>query len=350
LFSFGGALVTRFFIGFSEAPFIPGALFLVSKWYKRDELGQRTALLLCGFLLSNAFGSLMASGILNGMDGKLGFAAWRWMFYIEGSLTIVAAIVAIFVLPDFPATSTSWLCPLESRLAIKRMEEDYADIGDQAETEQGHLTGFISAVTDWKIWWLAVALTGIVVSLSYNVFFPTLSATMGYSRTVTLLLCAPPWVLATLVTFALTRHSDKTGERFWHIIIPIALSIVGFVIASCTMNTAARYISLFLMTLSFAGYITFFAWVTSMVPRSPSKRAVSLAFINAFAQLGSVAGSYIWPIQWGKTYRNSFTICISTSAFAIILCFVLRQHLASLNRRAETVGPDGRTLRYRYVL
>lgn len=85
------------------------------------------------------------------------------------------------------------------------MEEDCTGIGDQAETEQGHLAGFVSAMTDWKIWWLAVALTGIVVSLSYNVFFPTLSATMGYSRTVTLLLCAPPWVLATLVTFALTR-------------------------------------------------------------------------------------------------------------------------------------------------
>lgn len=85
------------------------------------------------------------------------------------------------------------------------MEEDSADIGDQAEMDQGHVAGFVSAMTDWKIWWLAVALTGIVVSLSYNVFFPTLSATMGYNRTVTLLLCAPPWILATFITFALTR-------------------------------------------------------------------------------------------------------------------------------------------------
>lgn len=62
-----------------EAAFFPGALFLLSKWYKRSELGMRTAILSCGSLISNAFGSLIASGILDGMEGKLGHAAWRWV-------------------------------------------------------------------------------------------------------------------------------------------------------------------------------------------------------------------------------------------------------------------------------
>ena len=75
--SFVGALLTRFFLGFVEAAFFPGALFLLSKWYTRKELGLRTALLSCGSLISNAFGSLIASGILDGMQGKLGHSAWR---------------------------------------------------------------------------------------------------------------------------------------------------------------------------------------------------------------------------------------------------------------------------------
>ena len=75
--SFVGALLTRFFLGFIEAAFFPGALFLLSKWYTRKELGLRTALLSCGSLISNAFGSLIASGILDGMQDKLGHAAWR---------------------------------------------------------------------------------------------------------------------------------------------------------------------------------------------------------------------------------------------------------------------------------
>ena len=55
-----------------------GALFLLSKWYKLSELGFRTAILSCGSLLSNAFGSLIAAGVLDGMEGVLGLAAWRW--------------------------------------------------------------------------------------------------------------------------------------------------------------------------------------------------------------------------------------------------------------------------------
>lgn len=80
LLSFIGALLTRFFLGFVEAAFFPGALFLLSKWYTRKELGVRTAVLSCGSLISNAFGSLIASGILSGMEGKLGHAAWRCVF------------------------------------------------------------------------------------------------------------------------------------------------------------------------------------------------------------------------------------------------------------------------------
>ena len=125
---YSGLLATRFFLGFVEAAFFPGALFLLSKWYKRSELGTRTALLYCGNIISNAFGALIASGILDYMNGKLGRAAWRWLFYIEGALTIFVAICAMFILPDFP-TTTRWLTEEERRLATKRMEED-AGVGD----------------------------------------------------------------------------------------------------------------------------------------------------------------------------------------------------------------------------
>ncbi|KAI0723106.1 MFS general substrate transporter [Earliella scabrosa] len=348
--NFVGALLTRFFLGFVEAAFFPGALFLLSKWYKRSELGVRTALLSCGSLISNAFGSLIASGILNGMEGKLGHAAWRWLFYIEGALTMAIAIIAIYILPDFPATSRTWLSPEEVRLAEKRMEEDVG-VGDQEQTE-GHsqLRGFVMALTDWKVWWLALALTSLVVSLSFNAFFPTLSATMGYSSTVTLLLCAPPWAFATIVAFCVTRHSDYTRERFWHIAGPLFLGIIGFVIAISTMNLAARYISLFLMAQSYAGFITFLAWVSNSIPRPPSKRAVALAFINAFSQLGNIAGSYVWPKSWGLSYANSYAICISTNGLCIIMCYMFKRHLENLNRElAKKEEEEGRPAGFRYI-
>lgn len=106
----------------------------------------------------------------------------------------------------------------------------------------------------------------------------------------------------------MTRHSDRSQERCFHIAVPLGFGIVGFVIALSTMNTAARYVSLFLMAQSYAGFITFLAWISSVIPRPPAKRAVALALINAFSQLGNVAGSYVWPSVWGPTYRHSCAI------------------------------------------
>ncbi|GLB33759.1 putative major facilitator superfamily protein [Lyophyllum shimeji] len=330
--NFVGALLTRFFLGFVEAAFFPGALFLLSKWYKREELGLRTAILYGGNIISNAFGALMASGILSGMQGKLGHAAWRWLFYIEGALTIGIAVLAIFILPDFPANSR-WLSPQERALAMRRMEEDVG-VGDEEQTEnQG--SGLWLALTDIKVWWLALAMTAQVVALSFNAYFPTLSATLGYNTTVTLLLVAPPFVFTVIISGFLSHHSDKVGERFYHITASFGLGILGFIIAISTMNTAARYVSLFLMAQSYAGFIVLYAWMSNTFPRPPSKRAVALALINAFSQLGNIAGSYVWPKSWGKSYRNSYGICIACSGFAILLCWAFRQHLISLNKKLD---------------
>ena len=95
---------------------------------------MRNAILFCGNLISNAFGGLLAAGILDGMEGTLGQAAWRWLFYIEGATTVAVAIVAVFVLPDFPVT-TRWLTPAERRLAELRMEEDAGVIDEVSDRD-----------------------------------------------------------------------------------------------------------------------------------------------------------------------------------------------------------------------
>ena len=130
----------------------------------------------------------------------------RWLFYIEGTLTILVAILAIFVLPDFPNNTHSFLSPEEMRLAQLRMLEDVGvSDDDENEWKGSRFPGFFEALGDWRVYWLALALTSLVISLSFNAFFPTLTATLGYSPTVTLLLCAPPWIFATIVAFAVSR-------------------------------------------------------------------------------------------------------------------------------------------------
>ena len=105
------------------------------------------------------------------------------------------------------------------------------------------------------------------------------------------------------------------------------------------------------MAQSYTALITFTTWISSTFPRPPSKRAVAIAFINSFGQLGSISGSYIWPKTWGPTYRYSYGICIATNGLAIVMILVFRAHLKALNKKAEKEErerglPEG----YRYLL
>ncbi|KAG2049778.1 MFS general substrate transporter [Suillus hirtellus] len=328
-------LILRFMVGVVEAAFFPGAIFLLSRWYKRNELGYRTALLACGSPISNAFSALTASGILASLDGTLGFAGWRWLFFVEGILTIVVAISAIWILPDFPSSSSVWLLPDERILAKLRMEEEVTVRNEHKGTPVEGWSGLIDALTDWRVWWLGAALILMEASLSFRIFFPTLSATMGYNSTITLLLCAPPWILGTATLFLVARHSDATGDRFWHTAGPLFVAIIGFMVAISTMNAAVRYLSLFLMAQAPVAHVVSLTWVMNTFSQSRSKCAVAIAFINAMSSLGYIGSSYFWPSRWGPSYANSCGICILTSTMCIVMLWVFRRHLSRCNEAAE---------------
>ncbi|KAI0701167.1 MFS general substrate transporter [Cytidiella melzeri] len=346
---FFGALTTRFLLGIVEASFFPGALFLISKWYKHSELGFRTALLFCGNIISNAFGSLIASAILDTMQGTLGQAAWRWLFFVEGFLTILVALLAIFVLPDFPETTRpGWLTEKEIQLAIRRLEEDSDNTEDVAQ--KNHVAGFRAAMRDPNMYILTLIMTSQIVAQTFNMYFPTLAATLGFSRTITLLLCAPPFLLSAVFTFLNSRHSDMTGERFYHITIPFGIGILGFAIATQTMSIGWRYFSLFLMAQTYAGFSIFYGWMSNTFPSPHAKRAVALAFCNSVSQAGNIGGSYIWPLAWGPSYRKSFAICIVASSCSILMCYLLRLRLQSLNRHIAREGRErGAPTTFRYL-
>jgi MFS family permease len=76
--NFPGLLASRFFLGFVEAVFFPGALFYMSLFYSKKQFALRTAILYSGSQLGNAFGGLFAVAILK-LDGVHGLEGWRWV-------------------------------------------------------------------------------------------------------------------------------------------------------------------------------------------------------------------------------------------------------------------------------
>ncbi|KAA8651413.1 putative MFS transporter [Aspergillus tanneri] len=314
--NYAGLVVIRFFLGFVEAAYFPGCLYFLSAWYTRKELGFRTAALYSGSLISGAFSGLIAAGITGNMDHKLGLRAWRWLFIIEGAITIVIAAIALFVLPNFPRT-TSWLSEEEKELAVWRLEEDIGEDDWVDSEQQSFLHGAKLAFTDIKTYILMLLILCMVSSASVTNFFPTVVETLNYDRIKTLLLTAPPYCLAVICAFANAWHADRTGERNHKYRPP-------------------RYLAMMLMVPSlYTGYVVALSWISSTLPRPASKRAAALAAINCVSNASSIYASYMYPNRDAPRFITAMSVNCATAFVAILSATVLRFMLVRLNKKLD---------------
>ncbi|KAI9676987.1 MAG: hypothetical protein M1817_006826 [Caeruleum heppii] len=101
---FKGLLIARLFLGVTEAGLFPGVAFFITMWYARHEAQLRQAMFFSAASVAGAFSGLLAFAISK-MDGVGNLEGWRWIFILEGILTVVVAIIAFFTLYDFPDTA-----------------------------------------------------------------------------------------------------------------------------------------------------------------------------------------------------------------------------------------------------
>lgn len=125
----------------------------------------RVTILNLGNLAAQAFGGLIAAGILANMEDKVGIRAWRWLFIIEGALTVALGIGAVFILPDYPHT-TAWITERERFIAERRLT---LDIGESDETEdKSAFQGLKLALVDPKVWLLGLTYHATIMGLSVS--------------------------------------------------------------------------------------------------------------------------------------------------------------------------------------
>lgn len=145
-----------------------------------------------------------------------------------------------------------------------------------------------------------------VSSASVTNFFPTVVQTLKYTKIQTLLLTAPPYCLAVIVTFANAWHTDRTGERYFHITLPLYISVAAFIIAAATTGTAPRYLSMMLMVPAFySAYVVSLSWISNTIPRPASKRAAAIAAINCVSNAASIYASYMYPNSHKPRFGNA---------------------------------------------
>ncbi|KAK7691722.1 hypothetical protein QCA50_005122 [Cerrena zonata] len=251
----------------------------------------------------------------------------------QGSITICIGFLAIYLLPDYPH-NTRWLTPAQRRLAQVRLAEDAGE-ADEDAAQDSAFTGLVQAIKDPKVPIFAVMACSQLLGLSFVNFFPTLTATLGFNTTISLLLAAPPWIFATIVCLANAWNADRTGERFLHLNVWWWGVILAYIIGTTTMSVGGRYVAMFLMASGYAGFALTLVWVSNAIPRPPAKRSAAIGIVNGFGNLGNLIGSYAWKAQWGPDYHQSMFIGIGSLAFASFLAFVIRCMLVKQNKQFE---------------
>ncbi|PKY01152.1 permease of the major facilitator superfamily [Aspergillus campestris IBT 28561] len=331
---YGGIVACRFILGLVEAPFFAGVLFYLSKWYTKRELAFRMSIFYSGSLLSGAFGNLIAAGILSGMQGKRGLSSWQWLYVIEGAITMFVGIGVAFLLPDFPDT---WhmLTPEMKHVANRRMAIEAAEADIDEAGKMSQVKGLKLAFTDIKTYALAIAYMSITGASGFQNYFPTLTSTLGYDDTISLVLVAPPYLF--MVVYSLTHSflSDRVGNRFWFFVYPIPITIVGFIIFMTTDAFGPRYFSFFLMMFVFAQNGTVYSWIANAIPRPPAKRAAAYAFINSVGNSASIWTPYTYREKDSPHYVTAMAVCIALQVLGFLMAVFMYFHLRSLNTRLE---------------
>lgn len=338
----------------------PGALLILTSWYSRAELPPRIAFLYAGNTLSNYFGGLIAAGVLDGMEGVGGLRAWRWLFIIEGCLTITVAIGAGFILPNYPK-ETKWLTREEREYAVWRLTNEAGGVEDEDENAS-IWKGALQALFDPKVYMLILLQLSLLVGMAFTNFFPTIMKTLNKNNVVALLLTAPPYFLAFFTSIGNSLHSGKTNERAFHIAAPLTISMLGNILAITLESTAGRYAAMFLMTLGvYSAFNVALSWISSTIPRPKAKRAAALAMVNSVANCTHLFTSYLYPDSDKPRFLKAglvlATLCGVCAITALTLRFWLKRENSKLDKEEGLVldsnegsGANGHKNRFRYVL
>ncbi|KAH7251020.1 major facilitator superfamily domain-containing protein [Fusarium tricinctum] len=328
--SYAGLVVCRFFLGITEAPFYPGATYMLSIFYTRKEVAARIAVLYCAQILATGFSGLIAAGVFAGMDGLAGLAGWRWLFIVEGAATAVVAIAGFFMLPNTPLT-TRWLSDREKQLAHDRMEKDKV-----SDSQEGGSSweGLKQACSDKRTWLFCLMQNFHLSACSFNSFFPTVVKTLGFSTTITLVMTCPPFIFAGAAGILFGWNSGRVHERTWHITVGLSIAVAGFVLAASTLNTAARYVACFIFPMgAYAVNSVIIGWASSTLSQTKEKKAVVLAMTNVGGQIGYIYGAYLWPKSDSPRYGIGFGASAGFALCSIACAWCIRILLVRENRR-----------------
>ena len=287
----------RFLLGIGEAGFFPGIVLYLTYWFPSAERARAISLFMTATALAGVIGGPV-SGALLSLNGVAGLAGWQWLFLLEGVPAILLGVVVLFYLTDYPEQA-EWLQAEERAWLSERLKSE----GERRLPH--HSQTLWQALSNVKVWLLSFLYFTIILGFySISLWLPIIiKGFSGLSDFQVGVVSAIPYLAAAIGMILIGSHSDRTGERRWHVALPAFTGACALALSAYLHLPLLILLSLCLAALGIWGALGPFWTLPSSFLRG-SAAAGGIAIINAVGNLGGFIGPYL--IGYIKRNTGSF--------------------------------------------
>jgi MFS transporter, ACS family, tartrate transporter len=320
----------RFLLGAAEAGFFPGIILYLSYWFPARQRAAVTAIFMAAAPLSTVLGSPVSGALLE-MHGMFGFSGWQWMFIVEAVPALILGVVVLFYMTDRPEKA-KWLRDDERRWLVNTMNAEAANKAGTASHSVWH------GLADLRVIALSLVYFGTSAGLyTLGIWAPQIIKEFGLSSLQVGFLNALPGIVAVVAMVLWARHSDRTGERTWHVVGACVLASLGLVLAGLAGTVLAVLLALTLVNIGISSAKPPL-WSMPTMFLSGSAAAAGIATINSIGNLGGFVGPAM--IGWIKDLTGSFQGGLFFVAALLVLSAVLTLILARSQRASAATAAD----------
>jgi ACS family tartrate transporter-like MFS transporter len=333
--------IARVLLGIAEAGFFPGIVLYLTFWFPRAVRVRLVGMFMVALPVSSALGAPVSGAIIQYMNGVFGLAGWQVMFLLQGIPTVVLGVVAWFYLTDRPQHA-KWLTTPEREWLAGTMDAEH-----QSASEAGHVS-VARTLRDPRVWALGVVYFGIAYGLfALSFFLPTIVGGLAktfntkFSILETGLIVAVPFACGAIAMVFWSRHSDRTGERVWHVALPALLAAVSIPFALYTDSPFATMAVISVTAIGIFCALPVF-WYLPSTFLAGAGAAAGIALVNTLGAASGLVAPYMtgWLLDVTGDSRTAMWLVGGLELVAVIAVLLLRKSLRTADtHRRSAVSP-----------
>ncbi|EEQ84489.1 MFS pantothenate transporter [Blastomyces dermatitidis ER-3] len=311
-------MAIRFFLGLAESSTFVGTHYILGSWYTERELGKRSGIFTASGLAGTMFGGFIQTGIHKSFHGARGMAGWRWLFIVDGLITVPIALYGLFLFPDTPATTTApYLNAKQRALAIARAPEP---LRERAPLSLGFVKKIFSS-WHWYGFVMLWVIAGETESFSTNALLALyMKSHPTNSYSVPQLNNYPTGVPAVGIVSTLfwaTLTDFLGGKRY---LVGYWIGITGIATSAMILgpgsSTATIFGAYYWAGSVYACQATFFAWANDVMRyKDDAMRSIVIASMN----MGSNVVNAWWALLFYSADQAPF---FTKGMWAMIACSI----------------------------